>query len=446
MDSPACSLLGSARQMLVVPACAALLLGGLANVTLRAQTDPLLGEPISVPLTVNTFEEHSPNGNLMYSASGGTQALPEKPADQIKSEPKLQNPTYYRLRLGGREFLAILDIGKDAEKADLYIDFDGRGLFGAIKGTEGIDRYKDRNPAIPYAGFRFGPITLPKTEAAVAGPVEMMVSCSVSRKEPNMRPYLRVTPQKFVAGKLRMGSAEYAVAFVDGTYAGRFQPFKPDPSVPQPTMVQVHRNGASMMALDLNRNGLLDWRGEISPLVDLVRIDGKYYHVSVAADGSEAKFQETRPELGVFDTRCPGVEMFVVSDKCAALLTANADGKWELPLGKYSTGSFVLSRTEGDTKWALDGAQPSPAMRAFEIKTGTPTVIELGPPLALNYSVDQNGGAPGGPVSIALNVTGKNGETYSAGASKNQQQEPEPRFTIQNETGENLTEGKFEYG
>jgi hypothetical protein len=55
MDSPACSLLGFARQMLVVPACAALLLGGLANVTLRAQTDPLLGEPISVPLTVNTF-------------------------------------------------------------------------------------------------------------------------------------------------------------------------------------------------------------------------------------------------------------------------------------------------------------------------------------------------------------------------------------------------------
>ncbi|MCK9589654.1 MAG: hypothetical protein WC076_03380 [Terrimicrobiaceae bacterium] len=78
----------------------------------------------------------------MYGASCGTQALPEKPADQIKTEPKLQNPTYYRLRLGGREFLAILDIGRDAERADLDIDFDGRGLFDAIKGTEGIAKGK----------------------------------------------------------------------------------------------------------------------------------------------------------------------------------------------------------------------------------------------------------------------------------------------------------------
>ena len=261
-----------------------------------------------------------------------------------------------------------------------------------------------------------------------------------------MRPFLRIAPKQFVAGKLRIGSDEYAVAFVDGAYAGRFQPVKPDPSNAQPGMARAQRNGATMMAVDLNKNGVLDWRGEISPLVDLVRIDGKYYHASIAPDGSEAKFQEAKPELGVIDTRCPGTELFVVSDKCAALLTPNADGKWELPVGKYTTQSFVLSQNDGGAKWTLDGSQPSHAMRAFEIQPGTPAVIELGAPLALSYTVTNNGSTPGATVSIGLNVTGKNGETYSAGAEKDRRREPAPQFTMTSETGENLAQGTFEYG
>lgn len=446
MDSPAFSLLGTARHRLGVPFFAALLLGGTVFSMLQAQTDSLVGEAISVPLTGKTFDEGSPDSNLMHSASRGAQALREKPSGEIKSEPKLQKPIYYRLPLGDREVLAVLDVGKGTEKADLYIDFDGKGLLEDVKGIEGVDLLKDRAPESPYAHFKFGPVTLPKSEAAVAGPVEIMLSCTVSKKEGNSIPYLQITPQKYVTGKLRMGSSERTVAFVDGSYTGRFQPFQADPSAKEPAMVQVHRKGASMMAVDLNNNGHFDWRGEVSPLLDLVRIDGKYFHVSVSPDGSLASFQEAKPELGILDTECPGMEMFVVSDKCAALLTSNADGKWELPVGKYTASGFVLTRVEGDIKWTLDGSDPSPAMRAMEIQPETPVVIALGTPLVLNYSLDKDRGNSAETVSIGLNVTGKNGETYSAGAAKNQRREPEPVFTIQSEAGENLAEGKFEYG
>ena len=263
------SLPSSARRHLIVYFYGLVVLCGLANSDLRSEPVSLVGDPLRVPLTAKNFDERSLNGNLMSRASRGTQALREKPASQIKSEPALQHATYYRLALGGREFLAILDVGKDAERADLYIDFEGKGNFDAIKGIEGVDQYKGRNPEIPYASFKFGPITLPKTEEAVAGPVMVAISCTVSKKEAITMPYLRISPQKFVTGKLRLGAGEYTVAFVDGALNGRFEPLKPNPSDRQPAMAQVYRKGATMMAVDLNKNGMLDWKGEISPLVDI---------------------------------------------------------------------------------------------------------------------------------------------------------------------------------
>jgi hypothetical protein len=438
MSSTAFSRLNSARRSLLVSA--ALLLGGLA--ALRGQADSLVGDPISVPLTASAFEKHSPYDYLRFTREWSpAQALREKPDAQIKSVPILESPTYHRIPLGNREFLAILDVGKNAEKAALYIDFDGQGLFEAIKGIEGVDEYKYQNSA-PYANFKFGPITLPKTEETVAGPVEVVVFCNVNKKGPNAVPYLRVMPQNFVAGKLRLGSGEYAVAFVDGAFSGRFQTFQPDPSIAPPARARDQRFGATKMGIDLDKNGKLDYRNEIFPLVELVRFNGKYFRVSIAPDGSEAKFQEAKPELGVFNTKCPDMEMSVTSDKCAGLLEANADGKWELPPGKYTTQSFALSRSVGDEKWILDGSQPNQA-RYFEVKVGSPTVLALGTPLALGYSVDK---AVGEAVSIGLKVTGLSGETYAAGAMKVWRREPPPQFTITSEAGDNLAQGSFEYG
>jgi hypothetical protein len=77
------------------------------------------------------------------------------------------------------------------------------------------------------------------------------------------------------------------------------------------------------------------------------------------------------------------------------------------------------------------------------VKVGSPTVLALGTPLALGYSVDK---AVGEAVSIGLKVTGLSGETYAAGAMKVWRREPPPQFTITSEAGDNLAQGSFEYG
>ena len=451
MEPAVFSLVGSARRLLAAAAITAIAFGGSTRaagpVIASLASQPLVGQPIHVPLTVGTFgEERTANQKTMYLkllSARGSQALQTKPAALIKSEPNLESPTYYRIPMDGRDVLAILDIGQKGEKATLYIDFDGQGLFAQIKGFEGVDQYKGRNIQNNFALFNFGPITLPKTADTVTAPVQVTVSCQVMKRAAGNFAYLRVSPQNFVIGALQLGSGQYAVAFVDSALKGRFEPQKSDSR----NLRQAMRNGASMIAIDLDQNGAFDYKGEISPLLDLVRIDGKYYHVTVAPDGSEAQFQEAKPELGVFDTKCPGMTVFMVSDQCAALLTPNTDGKWKLPVGRYTVQSFALAQTVGDTKWTLAGSRPAPAMNAVNINSATPAVFTLGPPLVLSYSLDRANNVPGDEaVSIGLTITGKGGETYSAGAEKNQSMQPAPRFAINSEAGDKLTEGEFEYG
>ena len=256
MKPPTMSLLSSPRRHLIVFAVVAAMLGGPVNPLLFGEPESLVGEPITVPLTVKTFAKDSPESNLVDSASRGAQGFREKPANRFKSEPKLRNPKYYSLSIGGREYLAILNIGRDAGKAELYIDFGGQGAFDASIGIEGVaPNLRADSPY--YADFVFGPITIPKTDEMVTDPVEMMISCSVRKGLENnasYTPYLRISPHKFVVGKLNIGSGERMVAFVDGTCKGRFETFKPNPSDRLP-LVQRFRDGATVIAVDLNKNG-----------------------------------------------------------------------------------------------------------------------------------------------------------------------------------------------
>ena len=437
---------GSVRHPLAASVVVALLLGSVCNGPVWGETETLVGEPIRVPLSQRTFDVNgrpARYANQIMSATRHLQALHAKPADQIKSEPALHKPFYYKLTAGDRDVLMIVDIEQDGEKATLYADLDGRGLLAESKGVPGVDRNKRQGATSDYAYFQFEPVTFPKTEKAAAGPATFAASLFFPKKEINGNPALRLSPQKLVEGMLRIGSVEYPVSFVDGALIGRYEMHQAHAADGGSALQRVYQKGASMMAIDLDRNGMMDWGKEISPLVELVRIDGKYYRVGVSPDGSQATFQEVKPEMGVLNTKCAEAELFVISDRCVALLTPNQDGKWELPVGTYSTTSFSLCKQEGGVNWTLNGGQQSPAMQVIKIKQGTPLVVELGTPLAMNYSVDREGG---GTASIGLSLVGKSGETYSAGANKNHTQQPQPQFVITDEQGKKLTEGKFEYG
>jgi hypothetical protein len=440
------SALSPAKQRMgVVSIFAAMLLAGFAFLPARgAETETLVGKPIRVPLTAVAFGGGSrQTESFANAAARGIDALAARPDNEIKSEPALENPLYYRLPTRGHTYLAILDIGKGAEKATLYVDMEGKGNFKDARSYAGVDQYKGAN--VSETAFKFGPIEFSGNAESKAGTAGAVATIFIEKPlRGRERPYCRLDPEKYLRGTLTIGSDAYTVAFVDGGFSGKYQPARLDAPV---SRQNAYPDGACFMAIDFNKDGMFDMAGEVSHLVESVRINGAYYHVNVAADGSQAEFQEEKPALGILDTKSPDMEVFAMSDRRAYFLTANETGKWELPVGKYWIESFDRSRQEGGIKWRLEGSEPSKAMQNFEVTPAAPVVMELGGQLALRYSVDQASyGGPVREVSIGLEVRGKAGETYCAGADKNGTREQPPGFTILSEAGDKLTEGQFEYG
>lgn len=119
---------------------------------------------------------------------------------------------------------------------------------------------------------------------------------------------------------------------------------------------------------------------------------------------------------------------------------------------------WSLLRSGGrDQGLATDGLGLSPL--SMTDHAGAEWTLDLitGQPLA---RIRDNGNEPGQPllirvdvrrvspyeVSLGLTIEGQAGERYMAGALKNGQRQPEPRFSIVHERGRVLATGRFKYG
>jgi hypothetical protein len=101
-------------------------------------------------------------------------------------------------------------------------------------------------------------------------------------------------------------------------------------------------------------------------------------------------------------------------------------------------GLAPLSVTDDNgAKWELDLITGQPLARIAS------SGKKPGPPLLIKVDVRQTGRQD---VSIGLAIEGQAGERYMAGAIKNGQREPEPKFRIVHERGRVLAIGLFKYG
>ena len=179
-----------------------------------------------------------------------------------------------------------------------------------------------------------------------------------------------------------------------------------------------------------------------SQFVSMIALEGKCFHVDVAPDGATVKFQEVKTELGELDTKCPGLECELRSDECSAVLSANADGKWQVPVGQYTLHRFQISRKEGGAIWTQRG-EFGGSSQPIQINADTPATKEIGTPFQVKYSVRR---VPPDVLSVGYSLVGKGGEYYLPGTLKNGKKEPLPKFTMFSGKGARLTEGQFEYG
>jgi len=415
--------------------CAFFILGLLCLLGL-----PLQAELIRVPLSKRTLDwRASERGEHSDPALSRVAQLPSKelwtaPEERIKGAPKFHDPVYYILAAGGRGFFAVMDVTDDLKKAALYIDFAGTGEFDKIKPFIATDpKWKENANS---ANFTFEPVIFPPVPGAAGAPTDAMINCRVS-KHSKAGPYMLWRPNSCVSGTFQppIGTPR-TVAFVNNAYTGNFE-----------------KSGTTWMAVSRYYDGTFSEDWDISPLLEMVRINGKFYHVKLALDGSEAEFQETALPMGVLDTQSTDTRLLVMSDQCVAMLDSNfvntrdnssLSSKWELPAGHYTIVHYTLERlTQVENRphtWEYKGTLRGDGgiQASFEIKPGATTVRTMGEALKLSYAV--RAGATDEVLIKLKPLIGKGGESYDLNGSH------APTLTILDEKGEKLASGKFEFG
>jgi hypothetical protein len=394
------------RSFLMVVAAAAFLAAGTSAI--RAQ-----GE---FPLKYVLAEENDPLTNTGYYR--GTPARPPP----IKALPQglSDEVGYCEVSVGGKSLWAVLDA---ASPPKLYVDQARTGdlsavapLVGKASGSQWCD----------------GPIDI-STGNGEGAPTVKVLFVSINE-------ILAVAGRAagYMAGDVKLDGQTYRVAVLDKNLDGRYESaFGEGKGMPWWM--------ADVIAVDSNQDGKftggMGAGEEIVPLMKAVCVKGKYYRVEVAPDGSFIKFEKYEPKMGTLDIGT-AVSLTLISDTGMHNLSG-ADGKWQVPEGRYICQNLSVTKTDADGKECrLRGVNIGPSLENFEVRGGETTAIKIGPPLALKVDAQSQGGQ----TTLNLFLVGKGGETYSVAPRKREAQPLPPKVKVFDASGKVLAEGNSEFG
>jgi hypothetical protein len=363
------------------------------------------------PLTYQAFKDDSDP-----LAQVGRQYIPrvQSKPDELKSVPD-------GLKAKGAYFvLSDLVLAVDpSDPPKLYAD------------TNSNHSLTDEKPLTPTGTngpfLSFGAVTVKDPAAGGGSTRTFTVSAYVRAGTVH---YLLIAPAGFRSGEIKIGDQTYPVAVVDRNLNSRFDDTFPG-------------GGYDLLALDLDHSGAFDLGSqEVMPLGKIIRLDGAYFAVKVAADGSNIKVEEAALELGTLDVGSAQVWLSVISDVGSFRLDAS-DGTWQLPVGTYQIAGLGLTAKDKDgADWTMQCLRPPQEQRQYKIRKGETTSLRLGPPLAVASDVTPERGG----VSVGVNVTGPAGEIYLAGAAKGGKQLDPPTVKIFDGKGTVLASGAVTYG
>jgi len=225
----------------------------------------------------------------------------------------------------------------------------------------------------------------------------------------------------------------------------------------------------SSILLDADGNGTFDRISvyaigqESGRTTRLHRVDGAYWEVTLAKDGTSVRVAPAKPKVGTLAIP-DGVDSGTVLGPEFGACFTGKDKQLELPAGRYVLYQYQL-RTPAATLSARDNT----AAARFEIRPGQTTRIEAGPPLTMKvtYSsmiVSADGrsvriapgasksgsrgrrGRPPKQINVSLRALDRAGRPISSVWIKNGGRPEAPRFKILGPGDKTIVDDAFKYG
>jgi hypothetical protein len=250
-----------------------------------------------------------------------------------------------------------------------------------------------------------------------------------------------------MAGEVKLDGQSYRVAAVAcNGVGGRY-----DKTLSIPVNLTGKQPEHATFAIDLNQDGKfgMDFAAETVetlPLLNNIHVKGSYYSVKMAADGSSVTLAKVEPKMGTIDAGSPDVTLVAVSDYGIQNLSG-AQGKWQIPEGKYQVVQVSLSRANAaGATWTLSGRGFDGKPGDMEVRPAETLAMKFGPPLVAKVRVTPFAGTD--HVGISYAVKGQAGELYMPVARNDKQTAPppQPELKILDQSGKVLAAGKFEFG
>jgi hypothetical protein len=318
------------------------------------------------------------------------------------------------------------------KRVRLYIDTDGDGYLSDEKRF--ISKAVKRRIFGSVDHYKFGPISLGFNQP------DRKLNKRIYIITRNNLDYRFICPADYRKGKVLLGQNVYDVAVVDGDFDGKFD------KILSPPVKNILRPGCDSFAIDLNRNGKLDFNyylhSEIMPLSRMVKVGDSYYSINIAEGGTSLELNKIQPEFGTLDLGNANAKLKLWSD-AAQQFISNLKNNGPIPVGKYKTLFLELIQIDSEKKaWTFTSYLDTGTLFDFEISKNETTSFKIGPPFRIKTTARQSRST----VSIGFNLLGQGQEKYGADFKKNGRRVSTPIFRIINETGNVVDSGRFKYG
>lgn len=212
---------------------------------------------------------------------------------------------------------------------------------------------------------------------------------------------------------------------------------------------------ACQLLLDIDGNGRFDdlrpfyVRPEHRWLTRLIRFEGAYYDVKVAADGRSVRITPSTARVGTLALPAD-VESATLTGPEFAVFVTNQDQRAELPAGRYSVDACIY-RTNGVKVW-VGGRTPD---GVIDVKPDHADPLRVGPPFEMRVTCEPARptdalvsvpGSPGHEMSISLSLFDGAGRRVRGLQDAYGKRPPPPRFKIVDQAGKTVLNESFEYG
>jgi hypothetical protein len=361
---------------------------------------------------------------IMYL--GSRRLEPGSQVPELTALPELAGkPTYLMVELGepgGPPFVAIFDPGAEDGKGVLYFDSDGDRDLAEEKPLK-AEHWDEAD--------NFGPIAMKLKRDGFAGLYHFYVQVRHYGGEIGDRWSLQ--PACYNVGEVAFEGNNYRVATVDSKANGVFN-----------DVWIGDRTGGDRLYVDWNSDGAFASDESVYCSKRYCR-DGKWYHLSISADGTEVFFSPGDFELGTVVTGWEKFGLLILSrSKEGFFEVQSTGGRVQVPADGYTVHGCWIERADkdGSTWRAQGGGDPYPAL---EVAAGREVQYLCGAPFTAALVA-----TPAGPYRAGMTISfeakclGAEGSNYQF--TRNGQQQPAPKMTLHDESGKQIGSYAFQYG